>query len=215
MFLFLQGPHGPFFTRVADKLTETGAHCWRVAFNAGDGSMWSDPATLLPFHQTLDDWPDTFTTWLQQTGATDLVLYGDTRQHHAEALAIARAAGLTIHVFEEGYLRPYWATYERDGSNGNSRLMQITLDEMRQALSRTADLPALPPDRWGDLRMHMVHGALYHWHVPRRSTAARARREFPGFFTLHLADRFRPLRGRRLRHGRRIASPACLQGAPA
>ena len=60
---------------------------------------------------------------------------------------------------------PTGPTYERNGSNGHSRLLQITLDEMEKALSRTADVPALPPDRWGDLRMHMVHGALYHWHV--------------------------------------------------
>ncbi|WP_366510455.1 capsule biosynthesis protein CapA [Marivita sp.] len=87
------------------------------------------------------------------------------RRHHSDAIRIAKAAGLTVHVFEEGYLRPYWATYERDGSNGHSKLMQITLEQMQNALSRTADVPALPPDRWGDLRMHMVHGALYHWHV--------------------------------------------------
>ena len=32
-----------------------------------------------------------------------------------------------LHVFEEGYLRPYWITYERGGSNGNSALMGIAL----------------------------------------------------------------------------------------
>jgi capsular polysaccharide export protein len=171
VFLFLQGPHGPFFSRLADKLSETGAQCWRVAFNAGDGSRWSDPSTLIVFRAPTEEWPARFRTCLDETEATDLVLYGDTRRHHAEAIAIARDAGLTIHVFEEGYLRPYWATYERDGANGNSRLMRISLDEMKQALSRTADVPALPPDRWGDLRMHMIHGALYHWHVLFRNQA--------------------------------------------
>jgi capsular polysaccharide export protein len=28
--------------------------------------------------------------------------------------------GITVHVFEEGYIRPYWVTYERGGANGNS-----------------------------------------------------------------------------------------------
>lgn len=165
VFLFLQGPHGPFFSELAERLRETGARCFRVAFNAGDGSRWRDRSSLLDFRSDLSEWPGTFKVWLETTKATDLVLYGDVRSHHADALRIAKAAGLTVHVFEEGYLRPYWATYERDGSNGNSKLMQITLEQMQNALSRTADVPALPPDQWGDLRMHMVHGALYHWHV--------------------------------------------------
>ncbi|WP_439121869.1 capsule biosynthesis protein [Marivita sp.] len=165
VFLFLQGPHGPFFSELADRIKETGADCWRVAFNAGDVSRWRDDTTLLAFRDPVSDWPQKANEWISQTKATDLVLYGDVRRHHAEAIAAARATGLTIHVFEEGYLRPYWATYERDGANGNSKLMHITLDQMEQALSRTADVPALPPDRWGDLRMHMIHGALYHWHV--------------------------------------------------
>ena len=165
VFLFLQGPHGPFLNELAERLRETGATCFRVAFNAGDGSRWRDRSSLLDFRDDLSEWPGTFTDWLKTTETTDLVLYGDVRRHHADAIKIAKAAGLTVHVFEEGYLRPYWATYERDGSNGNSKLMQITLNQMQNALDRTAVVPALPPDQWGDLRMHMVHGALYHWHV--------------------------------------------------
>lgn len=171
VFLFLQGPHGPFFSVLADRLRDIGATCWRVAFNAGDGTGWQDPKTLLAFRSTRDTWPEHCAAWITETGATDLVLYGDVRRHHAEAIAVARSAGLMVHVFEEGYLRPYWATYERNGSNGNSKLMQITIDQMARALTRTADASALPPDRWGDLRMHMVHGALYHWHVLFRNQA--------------------------------------------
>ncbi len=171
VFLFLQGPHGPFFSDLADRLNETGVACWRVAFNAGDGAAWKNPKRLLAFRGRIENWPAQFANWMAMTHATDLVLYGDVRRHHAEAIVAARKAGLTIHVFEEGYLRPYWATYERDGSNGNSRLMQLTLEQMATALTRTADVPALPPDRWGDLRMHMVHGALYHWHVLFRNQA--------------------------------------------
>ena len=175
VFLFLQGPHGPFFSELAQKLISTGAECWRIAFNAGDGTGWRCRNRLLRFTDPVETWDHRFTTWVQETGATDLVLYGDTRSHHATAVSIARKRNLTIHVFEEGYLRPYWATYERDGSNGNSRLMSITLDEMADALDRTSTMPVVPPDRWGDLRHHMVHGALYHWHVLFRN------RSFPNY----------------------------------
>ena len=169
VFLFLQGPHGPFFSDLSRHLEETGARCWRVAINAGDVTGWKNRETLLRFTASLRNWPDQLSAWLEETNATDVVLYGDTRKHHAEAVAIAKARGLTVHIFEEGYLRPYWATYERGGSNGNSRLMRITLEQMRTALSHTADAPLVPPDRWGDLRQHMIHGALYHWHVMFRN----------------------------------------------
>ena len=36
-FLFLQGPHGPFFSRLARRLSELGHQTLRVGFNAGDG----------------------------------------------------------------------------------------------------------------------------------------------------------------------------------
>lgn len=93
---------------------------------------------------------------------TDIVIYGDARPVHARAVEAARAAGLTIHVFEEGYLRPYWITYERDGSNGNSRLMRLSIDDMRAALDgASVELPDAPA-RWGDMRRHVFYGALYH-----------------------------------------------------
>ncbi len=80
-------------------------------------------------------------------------------------MQIARARGLTIHVFEEGYLRPYWVTYERGGANGHSRLMDLTVDDMRKALEKAdMDLPDAPA-RWGDMRQHVFWGALYHWFV--------------------------------------------------
>jgi len=100
---------------------------------------------------------------------TDIFLDGDTRPVHAHAVEIATSRGLTVHVFEEGYLRPYWVTYERGGSNGHSRLMTLSLAEMRAALTQcdpdTPDAPA----RWGDMRHHVFYGALYHWFVMFRN----------------------------------------------
>jgi capsular polysaccharide export protein len=187
-FLFLQGPHGPFFAELAARLSETGAMCWRVAFNAGDASRWPDRDHLLRFDAPSDQWSEHCAGMIDRIGATDLVLYGDTRPLHATAISVVRARGLRIHVFEEGYLRPYWATYERNGANGNSRLMQIGLEDMARALDRPTDHPPMPPDRWGDLRHHMVHGALYHWHVMFRN------RNFP-HYTPHrnesVAEEFR------------------------
>ncbi len=160
-FLFLQGPHGPWFHRLGQMLRAAGAQCWRVGFNLGDRAFWPGPG-YIPFTGHPQHWAATFTGHLDDLGITDLVLYGDTRPIHAEAVRIARARGLAVHVFEEGYLRPYWVTYERGGSNGHSALMQLSLPEMERALSQIdVDLPDAPAT-WGDMRQHMFWGALYH-----------------------------------------------------
>lgn len=165
VFLFLQGPHGPFFWRLGQMLRRAGARVHRVGFNAGDRAFWPDRSSYIAFRGAPDLWPDTLRRLIAEHGVTDLVLYGDTRPVHAEAAAIARAQGLCVHVFEEGYLRPYWITYERGGSNGHSRLMATSLAEMRAALALSDMDTALPPSSWGDMRQHVFYGALYHGFV--------------------------------------------------
>ena len=163
-FLFLQGPHGPWFHRLGRMLRAAGAEVWRVGFNLGDRAFWPGPG-YIAFDAPQDQWPATCARLIDQHQITDLVLYGDTRPIHAKAVAEAKARGLTVHVFEEGYLRPYWVTYERDGSNGHSRLMDLSVPQMQAALARIdVDLPDTPAT-WGDMRQHMFWGALYHGFV--------------------------------------------------
>ncbi|MEH7827235.1 capsule biosynthesis protein [Gemmobacter denitrificans] len=146
-------------------LGASGAQVWRVGFNRGDQAFWPDKKSYLPYRGSLADWPETLSRMIAEKSVTDIVLYGDTRPVHARAVELARAAGLTVHVFEEGYLRPHWVTYERGGSNGNSRLMGLDLAQMQAALAQLdMDLPDAPA-RWGDMRQHMFYGALYHFFV--------------------------------------------------
>ena len=181
-FLFLQGPHGPFFQRLATMLGRTGAEVWRVGFNAGDQAFWRDKARYLPFTGDPADWPETLDALLADKRITDIVLYGDTRPVHASAVAAAKARGLTLHVFEEGYLRPYWVTYERGGSNGHSRLMQMSVAGMQRVLARSdAEMPEAP-GHWGDMKEHVFYGALYHAFVlvgNRRYRQFRPHRAIP------------------------------------
>lgn len=169
LFLFLQGPHGPFFHGLGRMLRAAGAGVLRVGFNAGDEAFWPDRASYVPFRDSPDAWPETVAALMEDRGVTDLVLYGDTRPIHAQAIRAARARNVTVHVFEEGYMRPYWVTYERGGSNGNSRLMEMSVEEMRAALALSDMEAPLPPAHWGDMRQHMVYGALYHWFVMFRN----------------------------------------------
>ena len=163
-FLLLQGPHGPFFAQLGTMLRAAGAQVWRVGFNLGDRVFWP-MAGFIPYRGPQEDWPQACAALLDQHEITDLVLYGDTRPIHRTAIAQARARGITVHVFEEGYLRPYWITYERGGANGHSRLMDFSLAQMQSAIAPfDMDLPDAPA-RWGAMRAHVFWGALYHWFV--------------------------------------------------
>lgn len=165
VFLLLQGPHGPYFDRLGALLRGSGAKAWRVGFNAGDEFFWSDRDHFIAHVDAPDLWPAHLERIIAEKGVTDLVLYGDVRPIHAAARQAAADHGLMLHVFEEGYLRPYWITYERGGSNGHSRLMEIDLREMRQALRGRRGETRRPPARWGDMRQHKFYGALYHFLV--------------------------------------------------
>jgi capsular polysaccharide export protein len=150
-------------------LRKAGAEVWRVGFNAGDRAFWFHPPSYIPFRGKADDWAQTFTDLIEEKGVTDIVLYGDTRPIHAEAVAEARKRGLGVHVFEEGYMRPFWVTYERGGTNGHSRLMDMSIEQMQKALAQSDMEAPLPPAHWGDMRQHVFYGALYHWFVMFRN----------------------------------------------
>ncbi len=161
-FLFLQGPHGPFFAELAAKLAEAGCAVEKIGFNAGDAHFWRDRGSYLPFKGNPQEWRNFIGAYLDRTGTTDLVIYGDIRDIHVIAREEARLRGLSIHCFEEGYLRPYWVTYERGGVNGHSRLIQMSVSQMQTALAgHYRDLPQAPA-QWGALWHHVLLGAVYH-----------------------------------------------------
>jgi capsular polysaccharide export protein len=53
---------------------------------------------------------------------TDVLLFGDCRPYHQAAMRACTQTGVRVHVFEEGYLRPFWITLEENGTNGMSGL---------------------------------------------------------------------------------------------
>ena len=188
IFLFLQGPHGPFFGRLGKMLRAAGADVYRVGFNAGDAAFWRDTASYIPFQAPVADWAAAFRAIVAEKNITDIVLYGDTRRVHAEAVTAANELGLMVHVFEEGYLRPYWVTYERGGSNGNSVLMSLSIRQMQKTLAKAElDIPEAPA-HWGDMRQHVFYGALYHGYLLLKN---RPYRNFEPHRSMTVAEEFR------------------------
>jgi capsular polysaccharide export protein len=168
-FLFLQGPHGPFQYQFAKRLEARGVSVHKICFNAGDRFFWRNRATRSIFTGTCDEWPDHLKHRLKQ-GYTDLVIYGDNRPVHITAIEQAKHLGITLHYLEEGYLRPYWATYERDGVNGNSCLVNSSVKDMRSDMKNAIVEQMAAPATWGDMRQHILLGAIYHWHVMFRNS---------------------------------------------
>jgi capsular polysaccharide export protein len=136
-FLFLQGLAGPFFALLGQRLAKGGHGVRRINFNGGDKLYWQAPGAT-DYRGTLARWPAFLNAYLDRAPATDIVLFGDCRPLHAAAVQVARARGIQIHVFEEGYIRPDYVTVEADGVNGHSTLPRNPEDYLRAAR-------ALPP----------------------------------------------------------------------
>ncbi len=138
--LLLQGLMGPLFRRLGQELIRTGHQVYKINFNGGDSLFWGLPNGM-EYRGSLADWPDWFAQVLRDKGATDVVLFGDCRDHHMPAIRICRDAGIPVHVFEEGYIRPDWVTLELGGVNGHSSLPRDPAWYREMA----AALPPVPP----------------------------------------------------------------------
>ena len=118
-FLFLQGPISPFFAEVAAGLRGLGHEVFRVNLNLGDRLFWRGPGGV-DFIGKPEAWRHWIEAFLDQQAISDLVLLGEQRFYHREAIAAAKARGLAVTATEWGYLRPDWIILERDGTGGDS-----------------------------------------------------------------------------------------------
>ncbi len=164
-FLFLQGPHGPFFGMLGRSLQAAGHRVLKVGFNRGDRFFWPRALPYTPYQGNEAGWEAALESLIAKHGVTDIVLYGDARFLHAKAVRAAKAKGLKLHCFEEGYLRPFWVTYERSGSNGNSALLKLSIEDMRAKMDDDATELVDVPTQWGPLWHHIYYGALYHFNL--------------------------------------------------
>jgi capsular polysaccharide export protein len=140
--MLLQGLMGPFFRRLGIGLRRAGHAVFKVNFNGGDRAYWRLPNGI-DYRGTLADWPAVFAGLIERHAITDVMLFGDCRVHHMAALAVCRARGVTIWVFEEGYIRPDWVTMEIGGVNGHSQMSR----DPSWYRKRAAELPAVPEHR--------------------------------------------------------------------
>lgn len=120
-FLFLQGPHGSFFKRLGNILLEKRYEVSRINLCGGDWHDWHGEHTCC-YRGQKNLWSAWISRYFDNHNVTDLLVFGDWRPMHSEAIAIAKMKNIRIWVFEEGYLRPAYITMEKDGVNGRSQL---------------------------------------------------------------------------------------------
>ena len=118
--LLLQGPMGPFFRRLADDLTHQGCIVEKVNFNGGDSFFY--PSGARAFRGPMSAWPEYLHQILSEKPFDLVLLFGDCRPLHHAAKDVAKRHGVTVGVFEEGYVRPNFITLERGGVNANSSM---------------------------------------------------------------------------------------------
>ena len=128
-FILLQGPSSPFFAGLGAALCALGAEVARIGVSPGDRLFWRrSSGRYLPFR---GDWSG-FGAFLDEViareGATDLVMLGDGRPLHRQAVDAARRAGPegpVPWIVEHGYLRPDLILAEPWGMGGRSAIPRL------------------------------------------------------------------------------------------
>ncbi|EKK3595501.1 capsule biosynthesis protein [Campylobacter coli] len=117
--LLLQGPVGTFFHRLAIKMKKNKTKVFKLNFNGGDFLFYPSGKRCKCDKKDLENFYESF---FKEKKIDAIVMYNDCRLIHAKAIKVAKGLGIGIWIFEEGYLRPYCITFEKDGVNANSSL---------------------------------------------------------------------------------------------
>lgn len=117
--LLLQGPVGTFFHRLAIKMEKNKTKVLKLNFNGGDFFFYPNGKRCKCDEKDLENFYENF---FKEKKIDAIMMYNDCRLIHAKAIKVARKLGIGIWIFEEGYLRPYCITFEKDGVNANSSL---------------------------------------------------------------------------------------------
>lgn len=120
--VFLQGPVGPFFENLMEDFFDVGATVYKINFNGGDWYFSSH--NVVNYRGSLEEWEGFFSRFIKKNTIDTVILFGDCRDYHRVAHTIADKNGLNIGVFEEGYVRPDYITFENFGVNGHSQLQR-------------------------------------------------------------------------------------------
>ena len=143
-FLLLQGPIGPFFKELGDDLRRRGHSVYKINFWGGDNAYYPNATQ---FTDPIAKWGSFFLKFCSDKRITDVVLFGDRRAYHEQAIERIALVNNTVRVWvlEEGYFRPHWVTLDAYGANYRSSL-RVTGSAMDRI--DTSNEPLLKIEPW-------------------------------------------------------------------
>lgn len=119
--LLLQGKMGSSFSRLASFLLDQNITVSKINFNAGDAFFYQHD-NAYDYKGAVDEFDGWLATFVEKHDIDAIVCFGDCRPHHLKAAEYCEQSKTSFFVFEEGYLRPDYITFEEHGINGFSRL---------------------------------------------------------------------------------------------
>lgn len=134
--LLLQGPMGGFFKLLAEWLSTQKIECYKVNFNAGDWLFYTGDR-VAHYRGQLGHFDQWLKGHIQQHQIDAVVCFGDCRFYHQIAKKVSNDLGKRFFVFEEGYVRPNYITFEENGVNDFSQFKRFFI----QANNSIPDLP--------------------------------------------------------------------------
>jgi capsular polysaccharide export protein len=119
--LFISAPFGAFFRTIVRQLETRKCAVWRTT--ADGGEFCETPSrNRIVFRGRCEQWKDFISAQIREKKISAIVTFNDTSPRNQTAHQAAEDLGVARFVLENGYLRPYWVTFDRDGVNGNSTL---------------------------------------------------------------------------------------------
>lgn len=115
--LLLQGPMGGFFQDFAAWLNSKDIKTFKLNFNGGDQFFFKANKNVFDYKDHLNGFEIWLLEFLKKHEIDAIVCFGDCRRHHRIAKNVADQLNLNFFVFEEGYIRPNYITFEQGGVN--------------------------------------------------------------------------------------------------
>lgn len=154
--LMLQGPIGPLFSRIASWKRGLGHQVKRVIFNAGDAGYCTDEDAIY-YRDGQGEWLSHLRHYLRWYGINGVLLFGQTRSYHRQAIQLCQQMGIPVFVMEEGYVRPGFVTLEMNGVNAHSSTLK------NYVLSAEAAARELPPAPMRKHRLKLTFSAINYY----------------------------------------------------
>lgn len=154
--LLLQGPIGPFFKRLSKKLKPVAKSIKKINFNGGD--LFFYPQNADNYYGNLEDLKEYLKEYYQKHEIDFILMFNDCRPIHTIAKTVAYECNIRVGVFEEGYIRPDYVTFENDGVNAFS-----STPKKRSFYENYCEISSIETVKIGNTFPLMARYAIMYW----------------------------------------------------